>query len=186
MTHIEALEIVLKRVTQQLEMVPANGQVRPSPQYFSKAADFWNTVTPSVETRNQVEEPLINATWVYPVNFITDPTSGQLGNPDRTFFFEIYRFTQYGNIRVDQTSTPDVYNSRVLSQWMLFLEGWLGTMEKFGRKNNIPGLDGYAIKSTQPIQQFADMGSTKMCQYISGVVGYDIRFRLTVNLSNCS
>lgn len=175
--------LVRKHLAAIVATVPEAGYIKPAAQYFSGIEDFWATVDPTKDTQDEVEMSLIAGTWIYPVNFTDDATSGTCdGKPLMNFSYEFYLFVQYGLIRADESETPDVFDKKVLVQHNAFIAAWLGIKQEFQRKANIPGLTGYAKAETGPVVQIEDIASQAVCEFIPGAVGYAVRLRETVSL----
>lgn len=175
---------IRKVLAQKAGEISDLGFVRPSAQYFGGREDFWATVDPDKDTVNEVEMSLISATWIYPVNFVDDLTASSPDSPLIRLTYEFYHFTQYGAMREDESETPDVFSSKVLSQHASFISGWLGLKEAFQRKATIAELDPeeFVVRQTTPVIQIEDMGTQSICEFIPGVVGYDYRLRETVEV----
>lgn len=164
--------------------IPALGFIRPSAQYFTGREDFWATVDPTKDTVNEIEESLISATWIYPVNYQRETVANDECSPLIQIIYEFYHFTQYGAMRDDESETPDVYSRKVLRQHQNFIDGWLDLIEAYQRYETIAELDEdeFAVRRMTPIVQVEDAGTQVICEFIPGIVGYDFRLQETVEI----
>lgn len=163
--------------------VPSAGYIIPSARYHSGIEDFWASVSSMKTTRDDVERSLIAATWIYPVSFLDIDNTGIC--PDKPVIhvtYEFYIFRQYGMERLDESETPDVFDSKVLKQEALFNEAWWGIKAEFQRNANIPGVDGFITKKTKPVTMPEDASTQAVCEFIPMAVGYALRLRETVEI----
>lgn len=177
-------ELTIREVlATRINSVSEAGFVRPSAQYFGGREDFWAVVDPD-NAGNEIETSLIAATWIYPVNFVDDITSASAHSPLINLTYEIYHFTQYGQMREDESDTADVFTEKVLKQHANFITAWLGIKEQFQGNITIAELDPteFVVRQTTPVVQVEDMTTQAICEFIPGVVGYDVRLRETVQI----
>ena len=175
--------LVREHLADTVGLVPEAGYIKPAAHYFGGIADFWATTDPSKDTQKEIEQTLISATWIYPVNFLDESTGGACDDkPLMHFDYEFYLFTGYGLLRADETESPDIFGSKVLVQHNKFITAWLGIKEEFQGKRNIPGLTGYTSAKTSPVVQVEDIASMAECEFIPGAIGYAVRLRERASL----
>jgi hypothetical protein len=176
--------LVRKALAEIVETVPEAGYVIPAARYCSDINDYWTTRDASLESRREVESPLIDSTWVYPVSFQDDRSSGGHDSPLVKLDYEFYIFRQYGLEREDEGETPDVFGSKVLKQHNAFVAAWLGIKEAFQREAAIAALDediAVERKST-PVVQVEPIGNMAACEFVPRALGFSVRLRETVKL----
>jgi len=173
-----------KALADLIATVPEAGYVVPAARYSSGIEDFWAVADPTKDTRNELETSLIAATWVYPLIFSDDFTSGGHDSPLVRFSYEIYLFRQYGLEREDESETPIVFDSKVLKEHNDFIAAWLGIKEAFQREAVIAELDPavFAERKTGPVVQIENIANQAVCEFVPGAVGYAVRLQETLRL----
>lgn len=176
--------IIRKALATTAGTVAEAGYIKPAAQYFSGIEEAWATFDQTKDSRDEIETSLIAATWIYPVNFLDDLTSGGLDSPLVNLRYEFYLFRQYGVIRADESATPDIFDSKVLVQHNDFIAGWLGLKEAFQGNRNIAGLDAeeFATVQTTSLVQIDDIANQVICEFIPGIVGYAVRLQTSVRI----
>lgn len=166
-----------------VETVPEAGYVIPSARYCNSISDFWAAADQSKDTRDEIETSPISSTWIYPVSFRDDFTSGGADSPLIELHYEIYYFVQYGLMRENE-ETADVFESKTLEQHNKFIAGWLGIKSAFQGKRNIDGLniDLFITQQTSPLIQTEIIVNSAVCEFIPGLVGHAVRFIEAVKL----
>lgn len=176
--------IVRKALADIVATVPEAGYVIPSARYCSDTSDYWAASDPAKVTRDSIETALIGSTWIYPVNFIDDFTSGGHDSPLVKITYELYLFKQYGLMRDDESDTPDVFSSKVLKEHNDFVAAWLGIKSEFQRESTIAGLDPelFAERKTTPIVQIENIVNQAICEFVPRAVGFAVRLQETVKI----
>lgn len=175
---------IRKALTEIVESVPEAGYVIPAPRYCNSIQSYWAAADPTKVTREEIETEEINATWLYPVNFVDDFTSGGHDSPLISLQYEIYLFRQSGLVRGDETEMPDVFESKLLDQHNKFVAAWLGIKAAFQREANIDGLEAhiFVTRKTKPVTQVENIENLTACEFVPGVIGYAVRLIATVQL----
>lgn len=176
--------LIRKALATTAASVTECGYIKPTAQYFSNVESFWATTDGTKDTRNEIETSLVAATWIYPVNFLDDFTSGGIDSPLINLRYEFYIFRQYAQIRADETDTPDVFDAKVLDQHNKFVAAWLGIKEQLQGIRNIAGLDTnvFVTAQTTSAEQTEDITNQAICEFIPNLVGYAVRLRASVRL----
>lgn len=176
--------IIRKALAAGVALIPAAGFVIPAPLYCNDIPEFWATLDNSNDTQNQIELTPIAATWIYPLKFVDDFTSGKPDSPLVLFSYEMYLFRQYGLEREDESDTPDIFEATVLKQHQLFIKAWLDIKASLQGNRNIAGLDPdvFATAKTTSIVQTENIQNMAVCQFVPGAVGFAIKLRETVEI----
>lgn len=176
--------IIRKALATTAGAIAACGYIKPAPQYFSGIEDYYATTDGTKDTQIEIETQLVSALWIYPMLFTDDFTSGGQDSPLINLEYEFYLFRQYGLMRADESSTPDVFDAKVLYQHNQFITAWLALKESFQGNRNIAGLDPsvFVTAQTTSLIQIEDINNQAVCEFIPGLVGYAVRLRTSVNI----
>lgn len=154
-------------------------KVNPASLLLNDASDFWATFDQSVNTKDEIDQNLIAALWIYPIDFIpADDTD----SPIIDFPYEHYLFVQYGVGRADEAEDATLFNSQRLAQEDKFYAAWLELMSLYRGRANIDGLpDGkYAVMKSSSMQTNGEIERFANCDFVRGIVGFSVRMRETV------
>ena len=155
--------------------------VIPSARYTSGYESFWSSVDPTKLTQYDIETNPVEAVWLYPIQFDDDFASGFADCPLVSLTYEIYVFYQYGDLRMDESATPDVFDKKVLEQHNKFIETWLGLKEAFQRVASL-GLAGFTVIDSHPLIQAESIQNQVVCEFVPGVVGFSARLNETIKI----
>ena len=160
------------------------GYIKPAPQYFSGFREFWAVTDDTIDTQLEVEASLVAGTWIYPVSFADDFTSGGKDSPLVKLRYEFYLFRQYGQMRADESDTPDVFDRKVLAQHNAFIKAFLALKEEFQGDRSIAGIDGdtFVTAYTSSLVQAEPIANQAICEFIPDVVGFAVRLQTDVYL----
>lgn len=178
--------IIRESLAATLATVTDAGFIQPSPLYCNDVPGFWATLDDSKDTKDEIDQTIVAACWLYPVLFEDVADAGCLDKPLIRLTYEFYLFRQYGLTREDETATPDIFNSKVLVNHNLFISAWLGIKNALQGRRTMDmtglGLTGFSSVHTNSIIQDGDIQNQEICQFVNGIVGFSVRLRETVEL----
>jgi hypothetical protein len=177
--------LVRKALAETLAGITELGYVIPSPLYCNDISEFWATLDgENTDTKDEIETQTIAATWLYPLQFVDDFTSGGNDSPLVRLTYEIYQFRQYGLEREDENQNPDIFNSQVLKQHNRFIAGWLGVKAAFQGNRNIASIDSeiFATAKTTSVVQLELIQNLAVCEFVPGIVGFAVKLQETIEL----
>lgn len=182
--EIEQELLVREALAGMIGTVPEAGYVVPAAHYFADAADYWAQYDPTKVTQKEIETEIVSATWLYPVNFRDDPTSGSEHSPLKHVTYEIYIFRQYALQREDEAEIPDAFKKLVLYQHNKFIAAWLGIQAAFQRRAAIEALSGtdFVRRESTPVVQIEPIVPQAICEFIPRVIGFAVRLQETVQI----
>ncbi len=161
------------------------GFVLPAALYCNNVSDFWATLDGSgTNTKDEIDENVVAGCWIYPLNFVDDFSIGAPDSPGIFLTYEFYLFRQYGLMRADETATPDVFDKQMLLNHNKFVSAWLDIKSAFQGIRAIAGLPNgvFADASTTSLVQSENIQNLARCEFIPGIVGFEVRLQETVNL----
>lgn len=182
MTAAEELQI-RKALALTIAAIPEAGFVIPAPLYCNDSSDFFATLDNTKDTKDEIELTDIAACWLYPIRFVDDLSSSKPDSPLVKLSYEIYLFRQYGLERVDETATPDVFNSQMLKLHNLFIKAFLDIKSAFQGNRNI-GLNTaiFAINQTTSVYQDQFIDNKAVCKFVPGIIGFAATLSQTVKI----
>lgn len=175
--------IIRKSLADTIATVSEVGFVQPSPLYCGDDEDFWATLNPTVNTKDEIDQTIIPCCWLYPISFEDVPDAGCLDKPLIRLTYEFYLFRQYGIQRVaDRVVSIEIFDTELLAEHNTFVAAWLGIKNEFQGKRNLTGLTGFTYAKTNSIVQVDDIQNQDVCQFVNGIVGFSVRLRETIDL----
>ena len=177
-------QIVSATIVSRISSVyPFSNRVIPAPLYFEDRADFWS-VDPGTnyDDRKELDTSHIVFAALFYKGFEDDPDTPE-DSPLVTLRHELYCFSEYDLERVDETSTPDAYNRRLLKRIREFVAGLINLKAEFQGIVNVTGT-GLMIAETLPLTQTEDVQPRVNCEYIPNVVGTSAKFEVRTRLQS--
>ena len=158
----------------------------PSPRHFSGKADFFAALDNDKDTKTEIETSLIDAAWVKYQNFEDvageDEDAQAIEAPVRYINYEIERFSEATQERLDQTVTPDDFNKRVSKIYHEHVASVMALLDEFQGTTPIPALaSDFSLAEMVSLVQIEPTEDNVQCTYVP-VIGFKTKLLCQVRI----